>query len=86
MKITNLCSPQGNQVPNQFEIRTENAVYFQSYNSIIVKKENGQVFLDAYYYNYSKTTAKYRNIFLGQTTKEIEEKIKKGIYILTNLN
>lgn len=86
MKITNLTSPQGNQVPNQFEIRTEKSVYFQSYDSIIVKIENGITYLDSHFWDYSKTTGKYRNQFLGEDKKETEKKIKAGIYILTNLN
>ena len=86
MKITNLTSPQGNQVPNQFEVRTENAVYFQSYDSIIVKIEDGTTYLDSHFWDYSKTTGKYRNQFLGEDKKETEKKIKEGIYILTNLN
>jgi hypothetical protein len=97
MKITNLTSPQGNQVPNQFEIKSENARYFQSYDSIIVKIEDSLAndnplmrrritYLDSFYWNYSRTTSKYRNIFLGESTKETEKKIKAGIYILTNLN
>ena len=86
MKITNLTSPQGNQVPNQFEIHTEKSVYFQSYDSIIVKIEDRITYLDSFYWNYSRTTSKYRNIFLGETTKETEKKIKEGIYILTDLN
>lgn len=86
MKITNLTSNKGNTIANQFEIRTETAVYFQSYQSIIVKIENGVTFLDSIYWDYSKTTGKYRNIFLGEDKKETEKKIKAGIYILTNLN
>ena len=88
MKITNLLNNKGNNVPNQFEIRTEKAVYFQSYQSIIVKRdyETKQIFLDKVYWNYSKTTSKYRNLFLCEDTKETERKIKAGIYILTNLN
>lgn len=86
MKITNLTSPQGNQVPNQFEIRTGNVVYFQSYDSIIVKIENGITYLDVNFWDYSKTTSKYRNIFLSEDKKRTEKKIKEGIYILTNLN
>ena len=35
---------------------------------------------------YSKTTSKYRNMFLGETTKETQKKINSGEYILTNLN
>lgn len=85
-KVNNLTSNKGNVIANQFEIRTDKARFFQSYNSIIVKIENGQTYLDSYYYNYSKTTAKYRNIFLGETTKEIESKIANGKYILINLN
>jgi hypothetical protein len=86
MKITNLTSNKGNTIANQFEIRTETAVYFQSYESMIIKIENGKTFLDSKYWNWSKTTAKYRNQFLGETTKETEKKIKEGIYILINLN
>jgi hypothetical protein len=86
MKITNLTSPQGNKVPNQFLVKNETAIYFQSYESIIVKIENEKTFLDSKYWDYSKTTAKYRNQFLNETTKETEQKIKLGIYILTNLN
>lgn len=88
MKITNLTSNKGNKIANQFEIRSENALYFQSYDSIIVKKdfETRQVYLDQTYWDYSKTTGKYRNIFLGEDKKETEKKIKAGIYILTDLN
>lgn len=87
MKVCNIESTRGNLVPNQFEIRTDNAVYFQSYSSIIVKREfSGRTFLDETYWNYSKTTSKYRNIFLGETTKETQRKINEGIYVLTNLN
>jgi hypothetical protein len=86
MKITNLTSNKGNTIANQFEIRTETAVYFQSYKSIIVKIENGITYLDSRFWNYSKTTSKYRNQFLDESTKETEKKMKEGIYILTNLN
>jgi len=63
--------------------------YFQSYNSIIVRRvlEHGfPVQLDEKYWDYSRTTGKYRNIFLGETKKETEAKIASGEYILTNLN
>lgn len=86
MKVTNLTSNKGNKIANQFQVQTENAVYFQSYNSMIVKIEDGQTYLDSTFWDYSKTTGKYRNIFLGEDKKETEKKIKAGIYILTNLN
>ena len=66
--------------------------WLQSYDSIIVRRcENEEVFsknvyLDQKYWDYSKTTSKYRNKFLGETTKETQAKIKSGEYILTDLN
>ena len=87
MKAYNLTSNNGNKIPNQLKIIDNNGTkYFQSYNSIIIKQTTNNTYLDSYYYNYSRTTSKYRNIFLNETTKEIEDKIKKGIYKLTNLN
>jgi hypothetical protein len=90
MRVKNMTSPNGNFVANQFIIIDNNATYFQSYNSIIAKIEmvegSKKVFLDEYYYNYSRTTSKYRNLFLGEVTKDIEKKIKEKEYTLTNLN
>lgn len=78
---------QFNGAKNQFIIYGEDGVYFQSYNSIIVFRPfNGKIQLDKYYWDYSKTTGKYRNLFLGETKKETQEKIDSGEYILTNLN
>jgi hypothetical protein len=88
MKITNFTNNRGCRIPNQFEIETDKEKFFQSYDSIIVKieKETNKTYLDAKYWNYSQTTGKYRNIFLREDKKATEQKIKKGIYILTNLN
>jgi hypothetical protein len=87
MKVSNMYSTRtNNKVANQFVIKGNNATYFQSYNSIIVKIEDGKTYLDEYYWNYSRTTSKYRSSFLMENTKETEKKIKEGLYILTNLN
>lgn len=86
MKVQNLTSANGNKIADQFEIIDNNKRIFQSYDSIICVIENGIVTLDEYYWNYSKTTGKYRNIFLRETKKETEKKIKQGIYKLANLN
>ena len=72
---------------------------FQSYESIIAiitiwdKKDctlphqkTRDIQLDKTYWDYSKTTSKYRNRFLGEDTKTTRAKIKSGEYILTNLN
>ena len=91
MKVENIESNNGNKIANQFIITDDNGnEYFQSYKSMIVKKgyENNKygVYLDQKYWNYSNTTGKYRNIFLGETITETKKKIKSGEYILTDLN
>jgi len=91
MQVKNMTSLKSyNNIPNQFIIYDDNKTYFQSYKSIIVKIERLEdkviTYLDPVYYNYSRTTSKYRNAFLGESTKEIESKIKQGVYILENLN
>lgn len=78
-------SPKGNIVPNQFDITIDNKRIFKSYESVIVMIRNGKVYLDEKYWNYSMTTGKYRNIFLGENKKDTETKIKSGEYLLTNL-
>ena len=76
MKVRNMMSDKGNKVPNQFIITTKtkegNKVkYFQSYETLIVKviyndlgSDVVETLLDKDYYNYSKTTSKYRHKFL----------------------
>ena len=87
MKVSNLESSRGNTVPNQFEIRTDEGVFFQSYNSMICFVPRvGKTLLDETYWNYSKTTSKYRSIFLGEPTFETKKRIEDGTYLLTNLN
>ena len=86
MIIKNFTSPRGNVVPNQFEINFKRTRIFQSYKSIISKIENGITYLDERRWNYSRTTSKYRSIFLGESTKETQKKIDSGEYILTDLS
>jgi hypothetical protein len=87
MKVENMKSARGNDVPNQFIIQTDEGLVFQSYNTVIaIKHLDGRVELDANSWDYSVTTGKYRNQFLGETKKETERKIKDGTYKLENLN
>lgn len=90
MKVSNMKGKSGREVPNQFIIEDGPFEYFQSYESIIVKidrsGEKAIVYLDSVYWDYSSTTGKYRNLFLRETKKETERKIKSGEYILTDLN
>lgn len=87
MYAYNLQSNKGNLVTNQIVVESEGNTYFISYGTVIVRiAANGSVFLDEDYWNYSVTTSKYRNMFLNETTKETEKKIKSGEYSLISLN
>jgi len=66
---------------NQIVIEDKGERIFQSYESIIVKIKAGKVTLGRHW-NYSVTTTKYRNMFLGETTKETQAKIDSGEYVV----
>ena len=88
VKVVQMSSPRSYRpIANQFIINTDEGEYFQSYASLIVFKSNdGKIYLDENKWDYSMTTSKYRNEFLGEDTKTTREKIKEGQYILADLN
>lgn len=87
MKVENMTSARGNKVANQFLVTDDRGdEYFQSYRSMIAKKSQGKIYLDEYYWDYSTTTGKYRNDFLGEGIADTRKKIKTGEYILMDLN
>lgn len=89
IKVQQMTSPKtGDVVANQFKIFTPKGVYFQSYDSIIAFKPNDKrrIQLDSYYWDYSRTTGKYRNQFLNEGIAETRAKIESKEYLLTNLN
>ena len=102
MKVKNMTSAKGNDVPNQFIIEGAIISYkasddhldgdmFQSYDSNIAfigHYDSGDkiVLLDKTYWDYSVTTGKYRNQFLGEGIAETRKKIASGEYKLVDLN
>ena len=59
---------------------TETGVeYFKSYNSTIVKRENGKITLGKDW-KASVTTSKYRSMYLEESTKETQAKLDSGEY------
>jgi len=87
MKVENMQSSRGNDVPNQFIIKYDGCSFFQSYQSTIVKiDKDRKVFLDKNTWDYSVTTGKYRNQFLGEGIAETRKKIESGEYTLADLN
>jgi len=107
IKAMNMTSNNGNVVPNQIiiEDKKRNEIIFQSYGTTIgkIKKaisySNGyneivitDIILDLAYWDYSRTTLKYLNMFLTQythhttNTKEIRKLIKNDVIELSDLN
>ena len=85
--VLNMKSSRGNKVPNQFIIWTDEEQFFQSYQTIIGKRDHlGKITLDKNKWDYSVTTSKYRNQWLGMNTKEIKKAIDNGTIQLVNLN
>ena len=80
MQVSNMISSKGNKIANQFIINDD-------HNTIIAKRySNGMIELDQKYWDYSRTTSKYRNIFLNETNQETNFKVKIGVYKLVDLN
>lgn len=100
MKVRNMTSlNSGRPVVNQFIITYEGRgalgnfdrrEVFQSYDSVIVEKtywsDRTDTVLDEDYWDYSVTTGRYRNQFLGENIDETRRKIKDGTYKLAKLN
>jgi hypothetical protein len=79
MRVENFCD-----VKNQFVIYTEKGTFFQSYDSPIVFISNSGKTYISDHWDYSVTTGKYRNKFLGETKKETSRKIDFGDYELVS--
>ena len=100
MKVSNMKSYNGNAVPNQFIITQHGRgalgnfdvrYTFQSYDTVIAIKtiwpDNApDLEFDRNAWDYSRTTAKYRNQFTGLDTAETKAGIKDGSIRLTDLN
>ncbi len=85
--VSQMTGKTGQPVANQFELYGPDFRAFQSYRSIIVLHwKDGKTYLDYSKWDYSTTTGKYRNMYLGETKRETEKKIKSGEYILAELN
>ena len=93
-KVENFKNWKGRAVPNQFIIseREGNITRqtFQSYETIIAVKsqtdDKSMVWLDINSWDYSSTTSRYRNQFLGENRKETEKKINSKEYKMVDLN
>tara|TARA_R100001440_G_scaffold58_7_gene144 strand:+ start:898 stop:1176 length:279 start_codon:yes stop_codon:yes gene_type:complete len=89
-KVTQMTGRTGKPVANQFIIMDGGDLYFQSYNTVIVRctveGDKRVTYLDRDRWDYSVTTSKYRNQFLNCDTAEVKRRIKSGTYRLADLN
>lgn len=95
MKVENMKSARtGKAIPNQFLIRDKGYIWFQSYKSTIgVVTPDNILLLDKDKWDYSVTTAKYRNAFVATyfnskyaSRDGIKEGVEDGKIIMTGLN
>lgn len=67
MRVQNMRSDKGNVIANQFIIEDGEKICFQSYDSMIVTiNHNTNTITIGKDWDYSRTTGKYRNMFLSQ--------------------
>lgn len=86
VRVSNMYSASGNPVPNQFEIQVGDVRVFQSYSTTIARVDaDGTVTLDPRH-ACSRTTIRYRNQFLGESSYTIENKIASGVYQIAFLS
>lgn len=91
--VKNMKSSRGKEVPNQFIISTNKGYLFQSYktNIAFIDSENN-LYLDKYYWDYSRTTSKYLYSFIEKykffrpDKKSLLELIKEKEVKEVNLN
>lgn len=90
--VSNLINNNGYAARNQFVINTGKATYFQSYDSVVAKIENGKVTVSSYW-DYSNTTRKHLYIFLSDygfgrfcSAKEMRKAIESGEVIMVNVS
>ena len=88
MLVSNMRSPKGNPVPNQYIISDENCVIFQSCETTIAIFSDHIMTIGGFW-DYSKNTMKYLYIFLNAmiggtwNKKAVLDAIKDG-YIIYN--
>lgn len=78
MKVRNLINGNGRAVANQFVIEDGNTFYFQSYDSLVAKRD-GRVFTLGRDFDYSRTTSKHLHTFMEEYAPGILYRIQQEI-------
>lgn len=82
-----ILNKNGKPMANQIILSTDTATELQSYDTLVVRKETiSTITLDPAW-TISKTTTKAVCAFLGdESRKDVEVKIKAGVYVVGSLN
>ena len=82
MQVENMRTASGGYAANQFIIWTDDGVIFQSYRSIIAKRQADRITLFEPFWNmYSATTNRYLLQFLNEDSiRDVRAKVERGIY------
>lgn len=91
MKVKFIISPNsGEAVRNQFVIIDDNAIYFQSYESVVAKLEINESYMDKLIlgrdWDYSHTTLRWLYVFLDYYVPEYYYHIKRNYGKLCKAN
>ena len=77
----------GKPCANTTIIATNGNKTLYSYNRAICRADShNNIILDPVYYDYSTTTARHRNSFLGVTTAQLKHMINNNLVKFANLN
>lgn len=78
MKVYKLETVNGRVAANQFVIKEDRRIVFQSYNSTILGiNYNDMTLTVGYHWDYSRTTSKYLKIFLKENLWWSDEKVER---------
>ena len=81
-RVESMTSSTGNYIPHQYIIKAYGKTIFQSYGSVVaVKYSDGSIVLGEDW-DYSRTTGRYRNEFLGEGIAETRKKLEDGTYTI----
>ena len=87
VSVRPMLSRGGNPTPNQLIMSDPYGETFVSYGTkIAFRSITNKVVLDKNYWDYSRTTGKYRNEFLGMGVEDCRKGIKDGSIQLVDLN
>jgi hypothetical protein len=88
IRVSAMNNNHGNLSSNQFIVNDGmGTTCFQSYNTTIARQDPaGNITLDEKHWDFSRTTSRYLNQFLGEIKDATRKKVESGEYALADLN